>query len=147
MCLMCLFFCLFVSAGSDAHPMIPSKHQVERCLPMTTTHLCCQMDCCINTQQTAIHSQKQCPYFQRSTNTPPLHFLRTKVKILDWIIYNYTPYIIHNVLCMKVLFLSLFFFYLTGCYNYPTQAKKKANKVFEMCICNTLPSCWSYAVK
>lgn len=81
----------------DAYPMTPSKHLVERCLPMTTTPLFCQIDCCVNTQRTAVHSQTGSPDFLGSTNSvailktdlaaPLLHFLQTKVNQIHCNIY------------------------------------------------------------
>lgn len=102
-----LVFDFFVSAEShaflkrdspslwlrDAYPMIPSKHLVEKCLPMRTTPLSCQMNCSVNTQRTAVHSPTGPPNFLGSTNSlavlkralarPLLQFLQTKAnKIL-----------------------------------------------------------------
>lgn len=41
---------------SDVYPAIPTKCQVETCLLMTTTPLCCQMDWWGNTQRTVMCS-------------------------------------------------------------------------------------------
>lgn len=69
------------------YPTTPSKRLAERCLPTTTTPLCCQIDCCVNTQRTAVHSLTGSPDFLGSTDSvaktalaaPLLRCLQTKV--------------------------------------------------------------------
>lgn len=104
----------------DACPVIPPKHLVEKCLPMRTTPLSCQMNCRVNTQQTVVHSPTGSPAFLCSTNPlavlkrslagPVLQFLQTKVnKILPHIcsscMYTYNSWQKHKS-WIKFLFLN-----------------------------------------
>lgn len=80
----------------EACPVTLSKHLVERCLPMTTTPLSCQIDCCINTKRTTVHSQTESPDHLSSTNSvtiqkADLEALLPKTKV-NWIHSNYKFY-------------------------------------------------------